>query len=77
MNPFLLEVPVSGGRTVLRAHEGEEFLMVLSGRVTLSYGNEAISLVEGDSLYFDAETPHRLHNAHKSVAKVLCVFLER
>src|SRR5262245_21572283 len=28
MNPFLLEVPAGGGRTVPRPHEGEEFLIV-------------------------------------------------
>ena len=77
MNPFLLEVPPAGGRTVSRPHEGEEFLLVLSGRVTLEYGDESFALTEGDSLYFDAETPHRLHNSHKRAAQVLCVFLEK
>ena len=77
MNPFLLEVPPAGGRTISRPHEGEEFLIVLNGKVTLEYGNETFSLNEGDSLYFDAEKPHRLHNAHKTAAKVLCVFLEK
>lgn len=77
MNPFLLDVPSGGGRTISRPHEGEEFLIVLSGRVTLEYGGETFALNEGDSLYFDAETPHRLHNDHKAAAKVLCVFLEK
>lgn len=77
MNPFLLEVPAGGGRTVMRPHEGEEFLTVLRGRVTLEYGAESIQLREGDSLYFDADTPHRLHNEHKGQAEVLCVFLEK
>lgn len=77
MNPFLLEVPPAGGRSLSRPHEGEEFLIVLRGRVTLDYGDETFPLEEGDTLYFDAETPHRLHNAHKTAAQVLCVFLEK
>jgi mannose-6-phosphate isomerase-like protein (cupin superfamily) len=77
MNPFVLEVPAGGGRSVSRPHEGEEFLIVLSGKVTLEYGSETFPLHEGDSLYFDADTPHRLHNPHKTKAQVLCVFLER
>lgn len=77
MNPFLLDVPALGGRSVSRPHEGEEFLMVLRGRVTLEYGAETFALDEGDTLYFDAETPHRLHNPHRKAAQVLCVFLEK
>ena len=77
MNPFVLEVPAGGGRTVPRPHEGEEFLTVLRGKVRLEYGNDAYELKEGDSLYFDADTPHRLHNDHKAMALVLCVFLEK
>ncbi len=77
MNPFLLEVPPGGGRSVSRPHEGEEFLIVLRGKVTLEYGGESFGLEAGDTLYFDAETPHRLHNPHKSQAEVMCVFLEK
>jgi transcriptional regulator with XRE-family HTH domain len=77
MSPFLLDIPASGGRSVSRPHEGEEFLIVLRGKVTLEYGKEAFDLNEGDTLYFDADTPHRLHNPHRKVAQVMCVFLEK
>ena len=62
---------------VSRPHEGEEFLIVLRGKVTLEYGKETFALNEGDTLYFDADTPHRLHNPHKQAAQVMCVFLEK
>lgn len=77
MNPFLLEVPAGGGRTVPRPHEGEEFLIVLKGRVLLEYDGKDHHLAEGDSAYFDAETPHRLHNPAQEPAHVLCVFHEK
>lgn len=77
MNPFVLDVPAGGGRSVSRPHEGEEFLIVLGGKVTLEYGKEVFHLEEGDTLYFDADTPHRLHNPHKRAAQVMCVFLEK
>ncbi len=76
MDPFLLDIPSKGGRSVSRPHEGEEFMLVLKGRVNLVYGEETIELAEGDSLYFDAETPHRLVNPHGRAAQVLCVFQE-
>ena len=76
MDPFLLDVPARGGRSVSRPHEGEEFLLVLKGKLNLHFGTEVFALEEGDSLYFDAETPHRLHNPHGRPAQVLCVFQE-
>lgn len=76
MSPFVLDVPAGGGRSISRPHEGEEFLIVLKGKVTLEYGKEAFHLDEGDTLYFDADTPHRLHNPHKKPAQVMCVFLD-
>jgi mannose-6-phosphate isomerase-like protein (cupin superfamily) len=76
MNPFVLDVPAGGGRSISRPHEGEEFLIVLKGKVTLDYGKEVFHLDEGDTLYFDADTPHRLHNPHSKPAQVLCVFME-
>jgi len=76
MNPFVLDVPAGGGRSVSRPHEGEEFLIVVKGKVTLEYGKESFQLDEGDTLYFDTDTPHRLHNPHKKPAQVMCVFLD-
>jgi len=76
MSPFVLDVPAGGGRSISRPHEGEEFLIVLCGKVTLEYGKKTFHLDEGDTLYFDANTPHRLHNPHKKAAQVMCVFLD-
>lgn len=76
MNPFVLDVPAGGGRTIPRPHEGEEFLIVLQGKVTLEYGKETFDLEKDDTLYFDANIPHRLHNSHQKPAQVMCVFLE-
>jgi transcriptional regulator with XRE-family HTH domain len=77
MDPFELVVPAQGGRKQAMPHEGEEFLMVLKGKVEFEFDGEVQSLAEGDSLYFDAETDHRLFNVSDKDARVLCVFLER
>jgi transcriptional regulator with XRE-family HTH domain len=77
MDPFLLKVPPRGGRTVPRSHEGEEFLIVLRGNIAFEYLEETYDLREGDSLYFDADAPHRIHNPHRTEAEVLCVFQEK
>jgi hypothetical protein len=74
MDPFILTVPAGGGRSKNLAHEGEEFLRVLAGKVQFHYGDGVHELAAGDSLYFDAATPHRLVNPGSKDAQVLCVF---
>ena len=77
MDPFELIVPAHGGRMQPMPHEGEEFLTVLKGKVQFEFDGEVHTLREGDSVYFDAETDHRVFNDTDREARVLCVFLER
>jgi len=77
MDPFELTIPAHGGRKQAMPHEGEEFLTVLKGKVEFEFDGKVQTLAEGDSIYFDAETDHRLFNLTDKEARVLCVFLER
>lgn len=77
MDPFELVIPAHGGRQQAMPHEGEEFLIVLKGKVQFEFNGRVESLSEGDSVYFDAETDHRVFNVTNKEARVLCVFLER
>lgn len=44
-------------------HPGEEFIFVLEGTIQLTLkGSEPVTLGEGDSVYFQADTPHLLAN---------------
>ena len=47
MEPFLLEVPSGVARSTRLAHEGEEFIMVLTGSIDYEYGDERLRLDEG------------------------------
>jgi uncharacterized cupin superfamily protein len=47
--------------------------MVLDGRVQLEYGDDAIALEPGDSIYFDASIPHTLSATSRTTARVLSV----
>lgn len=53
------------------SHEGEECILVLSGRIEVDMGGTLMVLDEGDSLYFDARTPHTMRNIHNITAEVL------
>jgi quercetin dioxygenase-like cupin family protein len=46
-------------------HEGEEWGMVLEGRLKVELGNKTYILNEGDSIFFKSDVPHRLLNAYK------------
>jgi len=53
MEPFLLVVPPGIARSQKHAHEPEEFLMVLEGKLDCEYGDQTYRLEEGDCLYAD------------------------
>ncbi len=77
MEPLLITVPGSDKGVNPRqslAHEGEEFLLVLRGRVDFEYQGQTHRLAVGDSVYFDAYVPHRVINTQSQPATVLCVF---
>ena len=59
MDPFIFTFPSRMDRHVFFEHDGEEFVFILSGSVVFQVGDERWTLAEGDSLYFDAEVPHR------------------
>jgi len=76
MDPFLVTVPAGDIKREAMPHEGEEFLLVISGHIDFEYDGEIHHLHSGDSLYFDGNVKHRLQNPYAKPAEVLCVFLE-
>ena len=54
-------------------HKGEEWLYVLSGKLTLSLAGNTYDLGPGDAAHFDACLPHRLIAAGPEDAHVLLV----
>lgn len=76
MDPFFLTVPAGSIRKDALEHEGEEFLIVQSGKIDFEFNGELHKLAAGDSLYFDGGVQHRLMNPYARVATVLCVFHE-
>jgi len=74
MEPFLVRLqPLSESPTARSAHDGEEFLYVLSGKVTVCLGNLSDVLEEGDSIYYNSTIPHHVHSADEREALILAV----
>jgi transcriptional regulator with XRE-family HTH domain len=59
MEPFFVEVE-PGLRSAPSSHEGEEFLVCLTGRLQVSYGGVAHVLEPGDSIYYNSIVPHEV-----------------
>ncbi|MCR4915828.1 MAG: cupin domain-containing protein [Prevotella sp.] len=57
---FIVTVePKPGAHTVYKnSHAGQEFNLVLEGKMELYIGGKTIVLEEGDSIYFDSTKPH-------------------
>ena len=54
-------------------HDGEEWIYLLSGLLTLSLAGKTYDLVPGDAAHFDSRLPHRLIARGTSEAEVLLV----
>ncbi|GAB4230358.1 MAG: XRE family transcriptional regulator [Deltaproteobacteria bacterium] len=74
MEPFLVRLqPLSEPPAARSVHEGEEFLYVLSGKVTVRLGNLSDILEEGDCVYYNSTIPHHVHSADEREALILAV----
>ncbi len=59
MEPFFIEVlPEAEADRKLSSHQGEEFIIVHSGKLLVIYGNESQVLEPGDSVYYNSIVPH-------------------
>ncbi len=74
LEPFYIEIlPESAQDKKLSAHEGEEFIVVLSGQVELLYGQETTVLGPGDSAHYNSVTPHCVSWAGGDKAEIYAV----
>ena len=74
MEPFFIEMlPQSCKDETLSSHEGEEFIIVQSGKVRIKYGQEESILEAGDSIYFNSVVPHNVACADCEKAEIYAV----
>ena len=55
------------------SHDGEEWIYVLSGKITLSLAGEKYDLDAGDAIHFDSRLPHRVLARSKTPPEILLV----
>jgi transcriptional regulator with XRE-family HTH domain len=78
---FLFVVYDVGGESCapdsLIRHGGKEYAIVLNGRLGVQLGFDEYDLGPGDSIVFDAQTPHRLWTIGNKPAQAVWVVLNR
>ena len=74
--PFLVTITPDESTPVMHGHEGQEFNYVLSGKMMLYIGDISYELEEGDSVYFDSNTPHAEVALGDSECKFLAVVIK-
>ena len=60
LRPIKVTVPASRRGNEHYHHEGEEWIYVLAGALTLSLAGKTYDLMPGDAAHFDSRLPHRL-----------------
>ena len=76
-DPFMVTVhPTSDDTpTYLNSHPGQEYNMVLKGRLQLQINNKELILEEGDSIYFNSELPHGMKALDGEKVSFLAIIL--
>jgi transcriptional regulator with XRE-family HTH domain len=74
MEPFFARImPESAKDKQLSSHEGEEFIVVISGEIEIVYGQENYILKAGDSIYYNSIVPHHVCCPGQEAAEIYAV----
>jgi transcriptional regulator with XRE-family HTH domain len=74
--PLLVTLDPAKNHSIgLVRHGGQEFNLVLSGRVRVVLGGKAVDLGKGDSIFFDPELPHGQLALDEAPASFLTVIM--
>jgi transcriptional regulator with XRE-family HTH domain len=79
LDPYYAEfIPLKANTDVRpHVHPGYEFLYMLEGEMELRHGDKTHIVQPGDSVYFDASTPHSYRSAGKVSAIALIVTMHQ
>lgn len=73
--PFIVTVEPKDDIPTFSTHPGQEFNLILKGSLKLFIGSKEIVLNEGDSIYFDPQTPHAMQALNNEACKFLAAII--
>lgn len=74
VDTYRITYPPAASPPAPRAHDGFEWLYVMSGRLRLVLGDEELILGRGEAAEFDTRTPHSISAAGSRPAQVISIF---
>jgi len=76
-DPFIVTVESKGDDVPItfNAHSGQEFNLVIEGRMLLNINGKELILNEGDSIYFDSKQPHGMKALDGKSVKFLAMII--
>ncbi|RLB14220.1 MAG: XRE family transcriptional regulator [Deltaproteobacteria bacterium] len=73
MEPFLVTLVPSATEEERSAHDGQEFIYVLEGKMEVRLQNEVHVLEPGDAIYYDSTVPHLVKCHGEEKTRILAV----
>ena len=74
-DPFIVTVEPGDAPMHLNSHAGQEFNLVLEGRLLLNINGKELTLNVGDSLYFDSSLPHGMKALDGKTVRFLAIIM--
>ena len=74
MQAWKIIIPTSKSTPEPRAHDGHEWIYVLSGHVRLVLGNQDWVLAPGEAVEFETQVPHWFGSTGHEPAEILSIF---
>lgn len=73
MEPFLVTLQPAATEEERSAHDGQEFIFVLTGSMEVRLGEEIHVLEPGDAIYYDSTVPHLVKCHGQETTRILAV----
>ena len=73
MEPFLVTLQPATTEEERSAHDGQEFIFVLTGSMEVRLGEEIHVLEPGDAIYYDSTVPHLVKCHGQEATRILAV----
>lgn len=74
-DPFIVTVEPNDNPIHYNSHSGQEFTLVLEGRMMISIDGKELVLNQGDSLYFNSKLPHGMKALDGKTVRFLSVIM--
>ena len=74
-DPFIVTVEPNDNPMHYNTHEGQEFNLVVEGRLLLSIGGKELTLNVGDRIYFNSQLPHGMKALDGKTVRFLAIIM--